>query len=174
MTVLSYQQSSSSCFAPTSHTPRSHNALCLHNRDEGLCVFVLEASIFRAQSGFSFSNIKNSHRKLHGCHPEPVISINYSPPRASQGPCIEPDGQQSTPCGSTTVQRPMLTGKRVVGAVVKHLTQAGLPRSALSPHPKQLRATQGRLKRCSNPPTWAAATLHFHSGQQGFICMFCT
>ena len=73
-----------------------------------------------------FKCIKNSHR-------ESVISINYFPPRASQGPCIEPDGQQSTPCGSTTVQRPMLTGKRVVGAVVKHLTQAGLPRSALSP-----------------------------------------
>ena len=74
VTVLSYQQSSSYCSPPT-----SHNALCLHNRDEGLCVFVLEASIFRAQSGFTFSNIKNSHRNLHGCQPESVISINYSP-----------------------------------------------------------------------------------------------
>ena len=139
----------------------------------------LEASIFCAQSGFTFSNVKN--RKLHGCYPESVISINYSPARASQGPCIEPDGQQSTPCGSTTVQRPMLTGKRVVlrAAGGETFGCRALPCPTLQqlpPKQPQLRATQGRLKRCySNPPTWLLALIHLPDmGQQDFICMFCT
>ena len=132
------------------------------------------------ESGFTFQ--KPTKTAAHGCHPESVISINYSPARASQGPCIEPDGQQSTPCGSTTVQRPMLTGKRVVlraAAGGETFGCRALPCPTLQqlpPKQPQLRATQGRLKRCcSNPPTWLLALIHLpYMGQQDFICMFCT
>jgi len=62
---------------------------------------------------------------FHGCHAHRGSNSHQLFPRralASQGPCVEPSGQQSTPCrGSTTVQRPVLTGKRVV---VKHFKPA--------------------------------------------------
>ena len=92
-------------------TAIKHNALCVRaEAEEALCVFVLKASIFRAQSGFKsrpLPRLPHAHRgsNFHQLFPRSAL--------ASQGPCVEPSGQQSTPCrGSTTVQRPVLTGKK--------------------------------------------------------------
>ena len=98
-----------------------HNALCVRaEAEEALCVFVLKALFHLSRT----IRIQKQATSTVATHTGAAISINYSPvARArSQGPCVEPSGQQSTPCrGSTTVQRPVLTGKRVV---VKHFKPA--------------------------------------------------
>lgn len=78
--LLSYQQSSSSS------TPTSHSGLLTTrfvSRTEmkafvSLCLTSPWSFAHRIRIHFSKAN-KNSHWKAHGCHPEPMISINYSP-----------------------------------------------------------------------------------------------
>ena len=132
----------------------SQRALCPQLRWRPLCLCAARGLDLLRTIRIHFFKRQKQPQKAPRLLPWVCDFHQLFPPRASQGPCIEPDGQQSTPCGSTTVQRPMLTGKRVVGARWWNIWLCRAP-----PCPtlsRQLRATQGRLKRCSNPPTWAA------------------
>ena len=107
-----------------------HNALCVRTAEEALCVFVLKALFHLSRTIRIQKQATSTVAKLTGA----AISINYLPCRAlaSQGPCVEPSGQQSTPCrGSTTVQRPVLTGKKEGGG---ETFQAGAPYCLVPPY----------------------------------------
>ena len=97
---------------------RAQRALCPNCRRGPLCLCAqglhLSRTIRIQKQATSTVATRTGGSNFHQLFPRSAL--------ASQGPCVEPSGQQSTPCrGSTTVQRPVLTGKRVV---VKHFKPA--------------------------------------------------
>ena len=150
-----------------------HNALCVRTAEEALCVFVLKALFHLSRTIRIEKQATSTVAKRTGA----AISINYLPCRAlaSQGPCVEPSGQQSTPCrGSTTVQRPVLTGKKEGGGlVVKHFKPAR-PAALSHPTPPALAATQGRLRSDAQFRPMSSKLLHGFVKIDTWISLSCS
>ena len=127
-------------FAATSHTLVAQRALCPEQRWRPLCLCARGLDLSRTIRIHFFKRQKQLHRKLHGCHPESVISVNYSPCSPAR---VKVRALNQMVNSQRPVEVQQFNGRcwRERGwwvpcsLVVKHLTQAGLPRSALSPTP---------------------------------------